>query len=72
MRGWFGCGVLLLSLAVGQLDLDCSRPGQARGVIGRLMLAEIEGAKHRRMLPDFEERCRSSISRVPSRLRGAS
>jgi hypothetical protein len=117
MTGWFGCGVLLLSLAGGQLDLDCSRPGQARGVIGRLMLAEIEGAedihraamweafgrcapglagegcragerrrfeaqwdqqkqqieaKHRRMLSDFEERCRSSISRVPSRLRGAS
>jgi hypothetical protein len=117
MTGWFGTAVLILTLATGPLDLDCSRPGQARGVVGRLMLAEIESeedghrvlmweafgrcaagsagqpcrererqqfeaqwdhrkqqieAKYRRMLSEFEERCRSSIGRVGSRIRGAS
>lgn len=117
MTGWFGASVLMLALVAGELELDCSRPGQARGVVGRLLLAEIEGAedihraamweafgacepgsagqpcrdrerrrfdarwdqekqqletKYRRMLSDFEERCRSSIGRVRPRIREAS
>lgn len=109
MTSWFSGGVFVLALVAGDLELDCSQPGQARGVLGRLMLAEIEGAedihravmweafgrcasgragepcrererrrfdaqwdqqkrqieaKYRRMLSDFEERCRSSISLV--------
>jgi len=100
--------ILTLALAVGQIELDCARPRQARQDIARLLLAEIEGAedihraamweafgrcaagtggeacrqreqrrfgarwdqerrqieaKYRRMLSDFEERCRSSIGR---------
>lgn len=117
MMGWFGSGVLMLALVAGGLEQDCSRPGQARGIVGRLRLAEIEGAedihralmweafgrcapgsagqpcreqerrrfdarwdqekqqleaKYRRMLSDFEERCRSSIGRVGPRVREAS
>jgi len=117
MMGSFRVGVLVLILVAGELELDCSRPGQARGVVGRLMLADIEGeedihralmweafgrcapgsagqpcrererrrfdaqwdqrkqqieAKYRRMLSDFEARCRSSIGRVGSPIRAAS
>jgi hypothetical protein len=117
MTSWFGASLLMLVLVAGDLELDCSRPGQARGVVGRLLLAEIEGAedihraamweafgrcapgsagqpcrererrrfdarwdqekrqleaKYRRMLSDFEERCRSSIGRIRPQVREAS
>lgn len=116
MTRWFG-GIFALALLASDLELDCSQPGQARSVVGRLMLAEIEGAedihravmweafgrcgpgeagepcrererrrfaaqwdqqkrqieaKYRRMLSDFGERCRSSISLITLRIRGAS
>lgn len=109
MTGWLEGATLLLALLTGQIELDCARPGQARHDLGRLMLAEIEGAedihraamweafgrcptgaaggpcrereqerfgaqwdvkrqqieaKYRRMLAEFNERCRSSISRA--------
>ena len=39
-------GILLAgALLGGQMDLDCSRPQQARTWVGRLMLGEIEGAE---------------------------
>lgn len=116
MTRWFR-GVFVLALLAWDLELDCSQPGQGRSVLGRLMLAEIEGAedihravmleafgrcaagragepcregerrrfdaqwdqqkgqieaKYRRMLSDFEERCRSSVSLISLRIRGAS
>jgi hypothetical protein len=43
-----GCVVgVVLGLALGwtQLEMDCVRPQQARDVVGRLMLSEIEGAE---------------------------
>jgi hypothetical protein len=109
VTGWLEGATLLLALLTGQIELDCARPGQARHDLGRLMLAEIEGAedihreamweafgrcpagatgapcregerqrfgarwddqrrqieaKYRRMLAEFDERCRSSISRA--------
>jgi hypothetical protein len=33
------------AVAWAQLEMDCARPQQARNVIGRLMLSEIEGAE---------------------------
>jgi len=33
------------SVAGAQLEMDCTRPQQARNVVGRLMLSEIEGAE---------------------------
>jgi len=33
------------SAAGAQLEMDCARPQQARNVVGRLMLSEIEGAE---------------------------
>jgi hypothetical protein len=110
VTGWLEGVALLLALLTGRIELDCARPGQARHDLGRLMLAEIEGAedihreamwgafgrcpagaagepcrererqrfgaqwddqrrqieaKYRRMLAEFDERCRSSISRPP-------
>lgn len=107
MRGWLGGAILLWAAVHAQLDVDCARPRQARSLVGRLMLAEIEGAedihraamwdafgrcatgsagercragarrrfeklwdhqkgqieaKYRKMLSDFEERCRASIT----------
>ena len=117
MTGWAAGAALLLTLGGAQIDLDCARSGQARHEIGRLMLAEIEGAedihraamweafgrcpagaagepcreatrqrfgaawdqqrqqieaKYRRMLAEFEERCRSSIGLEGSAIRAAS
>jgi hypothetical protein len=105
LTSW-AAAALLLTLGGAQIELDCGRPGQARHHLGRLRLAEIEGAedihraamweafgrcpagaegeacreatrqrfgaawdqqrqaieaKYRRMLAEFEERCRSSI-----------
>jgi hypothetical protein len=105
---WRHPAVLLLAAALGQVELDCARPGQARQDVARLMLAEIEGAedihraamweafgrcpggaagepcrqsergrfdarwereraaieaKYRRVLSDFEQRCRGALSR---------
>jgi hypothetical protein len=38
---------LMLGWAVSwaQIEMDCARPQQARNVVGRLMLSEIEGAE---------------------------
>lgn len=73
MTRWFGASVLMLALVAGELELDCSRPGQARGVVGRWDQEKQQlEAKYRRMLSDFEERCRSSIGRVRPRIRAAS
>ena len=39
-------GVILgWSISWAQLEMDCARPQQARNVVGRLMLSEIEGAE---------------------------
>lgn len=63
----------MLALVAGELELDCSRPGQARGVVGRWDQEKQQlETKYRRMLSDFEERCRSSIGRVRPRIRAAS
>jgi hypothetical protein len=109
VTGWLEGVALLLALLTGRIELDCARPGQVRHDLGRLMLAEIEGAedihreamwgafgrcpagaagepcrererqrfgaqwddqrrqieaKYRRMFAEFDERCRSSISRA--------
>jgi hypothetical protein len=105
---WPRPAVLLLVVTLGQVDLDCARPGEARHYVARLRLAEIEGAedihraamweafgrcpggaageacrrsergrfdarweheraaieaKYRRILSDFEQRCRGTLSR---------
>ena len=59
MTGWFGGAVLVVALAVGDIDLDCARPGQARNHVARLMLAEIEGAEdiHRAIMWEAFGRC---------------
>lgn len=73
MTRWFGASVLMLALVAGELELDCSRPGQARGVVGRWDQEKQQlETKYRRMLSDFEERCRSSIGRVRARITEAS
>lgn len=73
MTRWFGASVLMLALVAGELELDCSRPGQARRVVGRWDQEKQQlETKYRRMLSDFEERCRSSIGRVRPRITAAS
>lgn len=63
----------MLALVAGELELDRSRPGQARGVVGRWDQEKQQlETKYRRMLSDFEERCRSSIGRVRPRITAAS
>ncbi len=59
MTGWFGGAVLVVALALGDIELDCARPGQARDHVARLMLAEIEGAEdiHRAIMWEAFGRC---------------
>jgi hypothetical protein len=42
---WIVGVVLTWSTSWAQLEMDCARPQQARSVVGRLMLSEIEGAE---------------------------
>ncbi len=105
--GWVVGILLAWAVSSVQLEMDCSRPQQARNVVGRLMLSEIEGAedahraamweafgrcpggsdrgacrqkeqqrfeaqwerqkkaiedKYRKMLAEFEERCRAAVT----------
>lgn len=109
--GWVVGVILSWAVSWAQLEMDCARPQQARNVVGRLMLSEIEGAedthraamweafgrcpggagsaacrqkeqerfeaqwerqkkaiedKYRKLLVDFEERCRASEARAAS------
>jgi hypothetical protein len=105
---WWILGLgLSWAATTAQLEMDCARPQQARNVVGRLMLSEIEGAedahraamweafgrcpggslagacrqkeqqrfeaqwerqkkaiedKYRKMLAEFEERCRATVT----------
>jgi hypothetical protein len=43
--GWVLAMALSWTVEGTELDLDCARPEQARKVVGRLMLSEIEGAE---------------------------
>ena len=43
--GWVAGIVLGWAVSSAQLEMDCARPHQARNVVGRLMLSEIEGAE---------------------------
>jgi hypothetical protein len=42
---WVAGIVLGWGVSSAQLEMDCARPHQARNVVGRLMLSEIEGAE---------------------------
>jgi len=42
---WVVWAALAWSIGWTQLEMDCARPQQARSVVGRLMLSEIEGAE---------------------------
>ncbi len=43
--GWVVGVILGWAVIWAQLEMDCARPQQARNVVGRLMLSEIEGAE---------------------------
>jgi len=63
--GWV-VGILLgWAVSSVQLEMDCSRPQQARNVVGRLMLSEIEGAEdaHREAMWEAVGRCSGGSGR---------
>jgi hypothetical protein len=69
LSGWLG-GLLLAGAMLGaQMDLDCSKPQQARAWVGRLMLAEIEGAEdiHRQAMWEAFGRCPAGAGGAPCR-----
>jgi hypothetical protein len=52
-----------------QLELDCAHPAEARTLLGRLRLAEIEGAEdiHRAAMWDAFGRCPAAAAGEPCR-----
>ena len=56
---WSAVTALVLTLLSGQVELDCSRREQSRGILARLQLAEIEGAEdiHRAVMWEAFGRC---------------
>ncbi len=71
LSGWLP-GVLLTGALLGaQVDLDCSKPQQARAWVGRLMLAEIEGAEdiHRAAMWKAFGRCPAGAGGTPCRVK---
>jgi hypothetical protein len=71
MTWWFSGGLFVLALVAGDLELDCGEPGQARDILGRLMLAEIEGAEdiHRELMWQAFGRCPAGRAGEPCRER---
>lgn len=67
MASWGRTLALVLSLVGAQLELDCARPEAARDLIGRVMLADIEGAEdiHRAAMWDAFGRCAAGPAREP-------
>jgi hypothetical protein len=57
--GWVVGVILGWAVSAAQLEMDCARPQQARNVVGRLMLSEIEGAEdtHRAAMWEAFGRC---------------
>ncbi len=57
--GWVVGVMLGWAVSWAQLEMDCVRPQQARNVVGRLMLSEIEGAEdaHRAAMWEAFGRC---------------
>jgi hypothetical protein len=71
LSGWLP-GMLLAGLMLAaQIDLDCSKPRQARAWLDRLMLAEIEGAEdtHRAAMWDAFGRCPAGTGGTPCRIK---
>ena len=69
MTRWAAGAALFLTLGGAQIDLDCARSGQARNEIGRLMLAEIEGAEdiHRAAMWEAFGGCPAGAAGEPCR-----
>lgn len=66
---WTAVGLGPVVAALAQADLDCDQPTEARAVIGRLRLAEIEGAEdiHRARMWDAFGRCPAGAAGEPCR-----
>jgi hypothetical protein len=66
---WLGCRLVLAGSAEAQPDLDCARRAEARALLGRLQLAEIEGAEdvHRAAMWEAFGRCPGGAAGEPCR-----
>jgi hypothetical protein len=66
---WLGCRLVLAGSAEAQPDLDCAWRAEARALLGRLQLAEIEGAEdvHRAAMWEAFGRCPAGDAGGPCR-----